>query len=99
MQENGLMDNMYRLYPLFMNNHREKLIRGGIMHILKKYVEKARNSNPDIIPEVVSCHSLRHSKAMYLLQGGLNLVYIRYILGHVSIQTTEIYVRADSKQK
>lgn len=99
MQENGLMDNMYRLYPLFMNNHREKLIRGGIMHILKKYVEKARNSNPDIIPEVVSCDSLRHSKAMYLLQGGLNLVYIRYILGHVSIQTTEIYVRADSKQK
>lgn len=36
---------------------------------------------------------------MHLLQGGLNLVYIRDILGHVSIQTTEIYARADSKQK
>ena len=44
-------------------------------------------------------HSLRHSKAMHLLQAGVNLIYIRDILGHVSIQTTEIYARADSKQK
>ena len=42
---------------------------------------------------------MRHSKAMHLLQSGINLVYIRDILGHVSIQTTEIYARADSKQK
>ncbi len=36
---------------------------------------------------------------MHLLQAGVNLVYIRDMLGHVSIQTTEIYARADSKQK
>lgn len=36
---------------------------------------------------------------MHLLQAGVNLVYIRDILGHVSVQTTEIYARADSKQK
>ncbi len=36
---------------------------------------------------------------MHLLQAGVNLVYIRDILGHVSIQTTEIYARAESKQK
>lgn len=36
---------------------------------------------------------------MHLLQAGVNLVYIRDILGHVSILTTEIYARADSKQK
>ena len=36
---------------------------------------------------------------MHLLQAGVNLIYIRDILGHVSIQTTEIYARADSKQK
>jgi len=34
-----------------------------------------------------------------MLQAGLNLVYIRDILGHVSITTTEVYARADSKQK
>jgi integrase/recombinase XerD len=47
----------------------------------------------------ISCHSLRHSKAMHLLQAGVNLVYIRDILGHVNVQTTEIYARADSKVK
>jgi site-specific recombinase XerD len=36
---------------------------------------------------------------MHLLQAGINLVYIRDFLGHRSIQTTEIYARADSKQK
>ena len=36
---------------------------------------------------------------MHLLQAGVNLVYIRDILGHVSIQTTDIYARADSKAK
>ena len=61
--------------------------------------EKARGENGTIIPDRISCHSLRHSKAMHLLQAGVNLVYIRDILGHVSIQTTEVYARADSKQK
>jgi site-specific recombinase XerD len=36
---------------------------------------------------------------MHPLQAGVNLVYIRDILGHVSVQTTDIYARADSKQK
>lgn len=36
---------------------------------------------------------------MHLLQSGVNLVYIRDILGHSSIQTTDIYARADSEQK
>jgi integrase/recombinase XerD len=42
---------------------------------------------------------LRHSKAMHLLQAGVNLIYIRDILGHSSIQATEIYAKTDSKQK
>ena len=99
MRENGLTENTWRPYPLFMSNRREKLTRGGITYILKRYAEMARKVNRDVIPEVVSCHSLRHSKAMHLLQAGVNLVFIRDILGHVSIQTTEVYARADSKQK
>ena len=67
--------------------------------ILMRYVRSAHVADPDLVPAKVSPHSLRHSKAMHLLQAGVNLVYIRDILGHVSIQTTEIYARADSKQK
>ncbi|MCG2728237.1 MAG: site-specific integrase [Candidatus Methanoperedenaceae archaeon] len=88
-----------RSYPLFFNSRCEKLTRTGVTHILLKYADKAKKTNPKLIPEKLSCHSLRHSKAMHLLQAGVNLVYIRDILGHVSVQTTEIYARADSKLK
>ena len=68
-------------------------------YILKKYVDDARVCHPGLIPEVVSPHCFRHSKAMHLLQAGVNLVYIRDLLGHVSIKTTEVYARADSQMK
>ncbi|EIJ37729.1 site-specific recombinase XerD [Galbibacter orientalis DSM 19592] len=99
MVENDLMRNECRPYPLFFNHRNEKLTRGGVAYIVKKYAQSARKENPGLIPPKLSCHSLRHSKAMHLLKAGVNLVYIRDILGHVSIQTTEIYARVDSKQK
>lgn len=85
--------------PLFFNSRKEKLTRAGIHYIVQKYFKMARKENIMQLPEKISCHSLRHSKAMHLLQAGVNLVYIRDILGHVSVQTTELYARADSKQK
>jgi len=42
---------------------------------------------------------VRHSKAMHLLQAGVNLIYIRDFLGHVDIKTTEVYARADTETK
>lgn len=99
MRENELMQKECRPYPLFFNYRNEKLTRGGITHIVSKYAQSAREEDSNLIPVKLSCHSLRHSKAMHLLQAGVNLVYIKDILGHVSIQTTEIYARADSKQK
>lgn len=99
MRETHLLETYANQYPLFSNSRKEKLTRAGVTYILKKNAELARKINPKIIPETISCHSLRHSKAMHLLQAGVNLVYIRDLLGHVSIQTTDIYARADSKQK
>ena len=98
MTENDLLGAHSRMYPLFFNNRKEKLTRAGINGILKKYVNMAREINSGLIPKI-SCHSLRHSKAMHLLQAGVNLVYIRDFLGHESVLTTEIYARVDSKQK
>lgn len=99
MQENHLLEPYANKYPLFSNSRREKLTRAGVTYILKTYADLARKINPGIIPEKISCHSLRHSKAMHLLQAGVNLVYIRDLLGHVSVQTTDVYARADSKQR
>lgn len=99
MKENYLLESYANQYPLFSNSRREKLTRAGVTYILNTYVDLARKINPGIIPEKISCHSIRHSKAMHLLQAGVNLVYIRDLLGHVSVQTTDVYARADSKQK
>ena len=98
-KENRLNEPFANMYPLFFNSRKEKLTRAGINFIVQKYSKMARKENGIIIPDKISCHTFRHSKAMHLLQAGVNLVYIRDILGHVSIQTTEIYARADSKQK
>ncbi|HVU96788.1 MAG TPA: tyrosine-type recombinase/integrase [Puia sp.] len=99
MTENGLLLPENMQHPLFSNCWGEKLTRAGILNILGTYVKMARTADPTLIPENISCHSLRHSRAMHLLQAGVNLVYIRDILGHENIQTTEIYARADSKLK
>jgi len=99
MKENNLFNPNVNLEPLFYNLRKEKLTRAGVNHILKCYVKKAREIEPSLFPEKVSCHSLRHSKAMHLLRSGTNLVHIRDVLGHSSIITTEIYAKIDSKQK
>ena len=84
---------------LFPNKHGKKYTRAGITYILQKCVESARNQGLSDMPENVTPHWLRHSKAMHLLQAGVNLVYIRDLLGHADITTTEIYARADEKMK
>jgi integrase/recombinase XerD len=99
MEENYLNTPSQNEQPLFFNRSGAKLTCSGVTYILKKYASMARVAHPELIPRKISPHILRHSKAMHLLQAGVNLVYIRDILGHVSIQSTEVYARADSKLK
>ena len=84
--------------PLFCNRQRQKLTSRGVAYILAKYAASARMVSP-IVPEDITPHVFRHSKAMHLLQAGVNLIYIRDLLGHVDISTTEIYARADTELK
>ena len=86
-------------YPLFPNRSGQKLTRFGIRYILSKYVKQVQISNPGLIPDVVSPHSIRHSRSVHLLQDGVELVYIRDLLGHSSIEVTEIYAKTDSLMK
>lgn len=97
--DSRLSCNGKRSYPLFPNRSGEKLTRAGIKYILSKYVSTARNENASILPDVISPHSFRHSKAMHLLHAGVNLIYIRDILGHADLKTTEIYARIDGEMK
>ena len=99
MRDIGLDKPQNNTRPLFTNAHGGKLTTAGLTYIINHYANMVRIQSPGLIPDRISPHTFRHSKAMHLFQAGVNLVYIRDILGHVSIQTTEIYARADSKQK
>lgn len=99
MKENRLTQNgSMNEQPLFFNHRNEALTRSGIGYILQKYVNSARKEQPSV-PEKVTPHILRHSKAMHLLEAGVNIVYIRDILGHVNIATTGIYARSNLEMK
>ena len=75
---------------VFINNRGTSLSRSMIFKMIKKYTLKA-NIKKDISP-----HSLRHSFATHLVEGGANLRAVQEILGHSSITTTEIYTHLDS---
>ena len=83
---------------LFTNSQNRKLTKEGVAYIVSKYATSARNVST-IMPSKVKVHMFRHSKAMHLLQAGVNLIYIRDFLGHVDLRTTEIYARADTEVK
>lgn len=84
---------------LFTNKRHESLTCAGIQYIINKYIEMGRKNNPDYYRKRISNHSFRHSKAMHLLEAGVNLIYIRDFLGHSSITTTEIYAKTNPEIK
>lgn len=98
MDENGLLSNGFQDMPLFMNQRKSKLTRGGISHILSKYASKLAGSHSDFLIKPTP-HCLRHSKAMHMYQAGVNLIYIRDFLGHTDISVTDTYARADIESK
>lgn len=83
---------------LFINRSHNTLTRAGISCIINKYVKKV-NSEETVISIKVHPHTFRHSKAVHLLESGIELIYIRDFLGHSSVKTTEIYARVSTKNK
>ena len=80
--------------PLLQNRHGHRLTRHGARYLLMKYVNRAGLDRLRITP-----HTLRHTKAMHLLQSGVPLITIKDILGHVDVKSTEIYVQIDLEMK
>jgi integrase/recombinase XerD len=85
--------------PFFMNQKGERLSRWGVGYIIDKYMDQARKLRPGLFPDKVTPHVFRHSKAMHLLEANVNIIYIRDLLGHVSVQTTEIYAKTSPVAK
>ncbi len=79
--------------PLFFNRQYKQLTRTGAAYILRKYTTAAG------VESHVSPHTLRHTKAMHMLESGINIFYIKGVLGHEDVATTEIYAKANVEMK
>jgi integrase/recombinase XerD len=86
--------------PLFHGPSHSRLTRSGIAKLLARHVRAVRARDPSWAPGLpITPHTLRRTRAMHLIQARVNLIYIRDLLGHVDVSTTEIYARADAETK
>ena len=84
---------------VFINRCGRPLTRFGVHTTVKRYVRKVAAKMPGLAAKRVSPHSIRHTCASHLLRAGVDINTIRAWLGHVSLDTTNVYAEADLEMK
>ncbi len=84
---------------VFLNRRKQPLTRFGIHSMISRYVKKIIKQLPSLRKKRVSPYTIRHTTATHLLRAGVDINTIRAWLGHVSINTTNIYAEVDLDMK
>jgi site-specific recombinase XerD len=84
---------------VFLNRRSEPLTRFGIHDIVTRYARFAMSRAPEMRKKRIGPHTIRHTTATHLLRAGVDINTIRAWLGHVSINTTNIYAETDLQMK
>ncbi len=84
---------------VFLNRRSEPLTRFGIHDIVTRYARTAMSRVPEMRKKRIGPHTIRHTTATHLLRAGVDINTIRAWLGHVSINTTNIYAETDLHMK
>jgi integrase/recombinase XerD len=85
--------------PLFPTRRGTPLSRDAIEHRIAHYAGQAATRCPSLRNKTITAHTLRHTTAMRLLHAGIDTSVIALWLGHVRVETTQIYLHADLKLK
>lgn len=84
---------------VFLNRNHQPFTRSGIYGLVKRYAVRAAHNMPSIAAKRIGPHVIRHSTASHLLRAGVDINTIRGWLGHVSLETTNIYAEIDLETK
>ena len=84
---------------VFLNCRQQPMTRFGVYALVKRTVLTASSRVPSLSMKVVSPHSIRHTAAVHLLRAGVDINTIRAWLGHVSVDTTNVYAEVDLEMK
>jgi site-specific recombinase XerD len=85
---------------LFNSANRAQFTRPGITKIIKRYFAMAKTAGYSApFPDDIHPHAFRASKAIHLLESGVNIIAIRDFLGHVSVSTTQVYLKVNNQAK
>ena len=84
---------------VFLNRLDQPLTRFGIYSLVRRAVAQATKTLPSLADKRISPHCLRHTCAVHLLRSGVDINTIRAWLGHVSLDTTNIYAEVDLEMK
>jgi integrase/recombinase XerD len=84
---------------VFLNRRKRPVTRFGIYSAVRRNVLKAGKRMPSLLAKRVSPHTIRHATAVHLLRAGVDINTIRAWLGHVSLETTNIYAEVDLEMK
>jgi integrase/recombinase XerD len=85
--------------PVFPSARGQCLSRDGVEYILSQHVDSAQQKSPSLKGKRVTSHVLRHTTAMNLLQGGVDLSVIALWLGHERMETVQAYLHASLELK
>jgi len=84
---------------VFVNRLGQPLTRFGMYNLVQRAVRKASTTMPSLKAKRISPHTVRHTSAVHLLRGGVDINTIRGWLGHVSLDTTHVYAEVDLEMK
>jgi integrase/recombinase XerD len=85
--------------PLFLNRYGDAMTRFGVHELVARHAKAAAEKVLSLKAKRISPHTIRHTTATHLLRAGVDINTIRAWLGHVSVDTTNIYAETDLAMK
>ena len=95
----ALITNRPSNQHVFLNRRNHPITRFGIHTLVERHALRARVKAPSLSTKRVSPHTIRHATATHLLRAGVDINTIRAWLGHVSLNTTNVYAEIDLEMK